>query len=104
MIASLIACASVLTVPIRAAEPALTEISVEGMHCGGCAIKLTRLLEAVPGVHTAKVDATTGLAVVTPKPDPAPSPRALWETVEKAGYKPTKLVGPAGTFETTPSS
>jgi copper chaperone CopZ len=88
----------------RADEPALTQVTVEGMHCGGCALKLGRLFEAVPGVKSAKVDFATGLAVVTPTADKAPSPKALWETVEKAGYKPTKLVGPAGTFESKPSS
>jgi Cu+-exporting ATPase len=104
MIASVIAGAVALATPAQAEEPALTEVTVEGMHCGGCAIKLGRLLEAVPGVKSAKVDFATGLAVVTPKADAAPSPKALWETVEKAGYKATKLVGPAGTFDSKPSS
>ena len=51
-----------------------------------------------------KADAETQTATVTPDAAKAPSPKALWEAVEKAGYKPTKLVGPAGTFSAKPSS
>ncbi len=43
-------------------------------------------------------------AAVKPKPKAAPSPRALWEAVEKAGQKPVKLEGPSGTFTSKPQS
>lgn len=88
----------------HAADPPPTTISVQGMHCAGCAAKVAGNLQAVVGVQKAEVDAEKAAAVVTAKSSVAPSPRALWEAVEKAGYKPTKLVGPAGTFTSKPKS
>ena len=88
----------------HAAEPTMTTIDVQGMHCAACASKITRNLEAVSGVRTAKVDADKALAVISSAADQAPSPRALWEAVEKAGYKPTRLAGPSGTFTAKPKS
>ena len=89
---------------VQAADPPTTTISVEGMHCAGCAAKVSRNLQAVAGVNVAEVDALKALAIVSAKPNAIPSPRSLWEAVEKAGYKPTKLVGPAGTFTSKPKS
>lgn len=89
---------------IRAADPPSTTISVQGMHCAGCASKVSSNLQAVTGVQKASADAAKSVAVVTAKANASPSPKALWEAVEKAGYKPTKLVGPAGTFTAKPKS
>lgn len=89
---------------LQAAEPQVATITVQGMHCAGCAAKVTRKLQAVAGVEKAQVDAAKGTAVVTVKADATPSPRALWEAVEKAGYKPARLVGPTGTFTVKPKS
>lgn len=88
----------------QAADPPTTTISVEGMHCAGCASKVAGNLQKVTGVNKAQVDAAKAVAIVAAKPKATLSPRALWEAVEKAGYKPTKLVGPAGTFTTKPKS
>lgn len=88
----------------QAADLRATTISVEGMHCSGCASKVAGNLQKVAGVNKAEVDAAKAVAFVSAKPDAVPSPRALWEAVEKAGYKPTKLVGPAGTFTAKPKS
>ena len=87
-----------------AADPPPTTISVQGMHCVACASKVAGNLQAVAGVQKAQVDADKAVAVVTAKSSVVLSPRALWEAVEKAGYKPTKLVGPAGTFTAKPKS
>lgn len=89
---------------VQAADPPVTTISVGGMHCAGCASKVAGNLKAVAGVNKTQVDAAKGVAIVTAKSNAAPSPRSLWEAVEKAGYKPTKLVGPAGTFTSKPKS
>ena len=89
---------------VSAADPPPTTISVQGMHCVACASKVAGKLEAVVGVQKAQVDAEKAVAVVMAKSSVAPSPRALWEAVEKAGYKPTKLVGPAGIFTSKPKS
>lgn len=87
-----------------AADSQATTITIQGMHCSGCAAKISRQLQAIEGVATAQADAAQANAIVTPKSNAAPSPRALWEAVEKAGYKPTKIVGPSGTFTEKPKS
>ena len=87
-----------------AADPLATTISVKGMHCQGCASKVVRNLQAVQGVNKAEVSAEKAVAVVIAKDNAVPSPKALWEAIEKAGYTPTKLVGPAGTFTKKPKT
>ena len=87
-----------------AADPPVTTISVQGMHCQGCASKVASNLQAVKGVNKAEVDAAKAVAVVIAKENATLSPKALWEAVEKAGYTPTKLVGPAGTFTKKPKT
>ena len=88
----------------HAANPPATTISLKGMHCQGCASKVAGNLQAVQGVDKAEVDAAKALAVVIAKGNAVPSPKALWEAVEKAGFTPTKLVGPAGTFTKKPKT
>jgi copper chaperone CopZ len=92
------AVVSLAATALQAAEPQPTTIAVQGMHCAVCAAKVTGNLESVSGVQKAEVNAEKAVAVVTAKSSEALSPRALWEAVEKAGYKPTKLIGPNGTF------
>lgn len=87
-----------------AADSAVTTIAVDGMHCAACAKKITSQVQAVNGVAAAKADAKTGVVTVSAKPNMAPSPKGLWEAVEKSGYTPTKIVGPAGTFTKKPRS
>jgi len=81
-----------------------TTITINGMHCAGCAKKVAQKLKAVSNVGDAKVDAETALATVSPKKGKSPSARALWEAIETAGYKPTKLEGPDGTFTSKPKT
>lgn len=81
-----------------------TTITVEGMHCAGCAKSLSTKLKAVKAVKEAEVDLATKTAKITHSDKEKVSPKALWETVVKAGYKPTKLVGPSGTFTKTPGA
>jgi len=85
-----------------ATELKLTVISVPGMHCAGCAKKITDQLLLVPGVGTAEADLAAKTVKVTPKASPTPSPRGLWEAVEKGEKKPTRLEGPNGTFTAKP--
>jgi copper chaperone CopZ len=101
-----IACAVTLLAAnlVHAADPSATTISVQGMHCAGCASKVAGNLQVVAGVQKAEVNAERAVAIVIAKASLAPSPRAMWEAIEKAGYKPTKLVGPTGTFTTKPRS
>jgi copper chaperone len=94
--------------PVKAEQPAkldpkATQISVDGMTCAGCAKTVTKALTAVEGVESVVIDLKATTATVTPKADKKPSPKDLWDAVEKADYKPTKLEGPEGTFEKKPT-
>lgn len=93
-----------LSAQVRAADPAATAITVENMHCMGCARKIADRLHAVPGVASVSADVKASRLTVAPKAGEQPSPRALWEAVEKAGYKPTRLEAPAGTFTAKPGA
>ena len=87
-----------------AAGPAPYKISASGMHCGGCAAKVAAKLKAIPQVANVQTDFPTATFTLAPQPQTAPSPRAVWEAVEKAGYKPTRLVTPLGTFTAKPKA
>lgn len=81
-----------------------TVISIEDLDCPTCAKKVEKSVAAVPGVAGVKTDVKTMTATVTPQGDKRPSARALWEAVEKAGFRPTKLEGPGGTFTSKPGA
>lgn len=81
-----------------------TVITIDGMHCEGCAKNVTKKLEAVKNVASAKIDVNLGKATVVPANDKTVSARLLWEAVEAADFKPTKLQGPSGTFTKKPKS
>ena len=60
-------------------------LKVDGMSCGGCVANVERVLKAVPGVVTVKVQLSPGLAEVNF--DPARTQVAALKTaVEAAGY------------------
>ncbi len=70
--------------------PATAELSVSGMHCGACAVRVERKLAKVPGVASAAVNLATATAFV------AYHPAACRETdlcgaVEAAGYAATPV-------------
>ena len=93
-----------LSASVRATEPAVTAITVEKMHCLNCAQSMAEELYAVPGVAKVTADVKAKRMTVSPKAGSQVSPRALWEAVEKAGFKPTRLEGPAGKFTTRPGA
>jgi len=78
-----------------------TRLTVPTMDCPGCAKTLANQVKKVPGV-AADVESKT--VTVTPQPSRVLSPRALWEAVEKARHKPSKLEGPSGTFTAKPAA
>jgi copper chaperone CopZ len=102
MIAGLLSFVTSGASDVCAAENFNTSISIDGMHCAGCAKKIASRLKTVSGVADAEVNVETGTAAVTPKSKATLSPRALWEAIEKAGYTPSKLAGPSGTFTKKP--
>jgi Cu+-exporting ATPase len=83
---------------------AVTAITVPDMHCMGCAKKMAAQLNAVSGVGKVEVNLPATAMVVSAKAGTSPSPRGMWEAIEKAGYKPAKLEGPSGTFTSKPQS
>ena len=89
---------------LRAADAVPTTITVEDMHCMGCAKKIAARLYKVPGVAAVKADMPASRLVIQSNPGQNPSPKAMGEAVEQAGYKPTKLDGAAGTFTAKPQS
>ena len=84
--------------------PQATKVVVKDMTCAGCAKTLVKAVSAVDGVGRAEADVKGKTLTVTPSPGKAPSPKALWEAVEKAGYAPARLEGPGGTFEKKPAA
>ena len=88
---------------VNAAEVALeTSVTIEGMQCVVCAKKVTKKLTSVSNVKSANVDPEKGTAVIVPADGKEVSPKLLWEAVENAGFKPTELKGPTGTFKSKP--
>ncbi|MBI2806348.1 MAG: heavy-metal-associated domain-containing protein [Planctomycetes bacterium] len=84
--------------------PAYTVITVEKMHCEGCAKRIAGKLYEVPGVDKIQVDVKQKILWVHPKAGVQPSPRGLWEAVEKGSDTPVRLQGPYGTFTAKPKS
>jgi copper chaperone len=60
-------------------------IGIEGMHCEGCAQRITRVLEREPGVREADVSLDRGEARVR-FDEHATTLDRLREAVERAGY------------------
>ncbi|MHB1540229.1 MAG: heavy-metal-associated domain-containing protein [Steroidobacteraceae bacterium] len=61
-------------------------LSIQGMHCGGCAQSIKRLLERQPGVESADVSFEAGEARV--RFDPARlSAQQLVSVLEPPGYQ-----------------
>jgi copper chaperone CopZ len=73
-------------------------IYVEDMHCAGCAKKLSGRLFKVKGVVKVRTDLKADLAIVTPQAKKQIDVKAAWAACQKAGFQPTKLIGPQGTF------
>lgn len=87
----------------QAASP--TTITIPDMCCQGCVKKVTAQMVQVPGVGAVQPNLPAKMLTVVPKQDnQQPSPRFLWEAVEKAGQHPSKLEGPFGTFTAKPQS
>ncbi len=73
-------------------------IYVGDMHCSHCAKKIAGKLYRVKGVVKVKTDVKQNLAIVTPQAKKQVDSKAAWAAVRAAGFKPTKLIGPQGTF------
>jgi len=85
----------------RAEGPAATVITCHRM-CPKCGQKIVERIRAMPEVADAQVNVETKTIVVLARPQAAPSPRALWETVEGGGEYPALLQSPFGAFTQKP--
>lgn len=65
--------------------------TVKGMCCAKEAEPCVKELEKVKGVAKVKADPKKGTLTIEPKPKTEPSPKELWEAVEKAKVTPVKL-------------
>lgn len=65
--------------------PQKIEISITGMHCGGCSGTLTRMLSELPGVSDVMVDHQKGNAVLTYDPKMV-KVEEIYDTVLDAGF------------------
>ncbi|WP_455778024.1 copper ion binding protein, partial [Burkholderia stabilis] len=74
-----------MTEPLASAALQTIELSVDGMHCGGCTGRVQRALAAVPGVVDATVDLDTHAATVTAQETVEPG--RLVDAVAEAGYR-----------------
>ncbi len=99
----LIAAVSAISGVTLAAEAKTYTVRVTDMHCANCAKKIASRLVTVPGVLRATANYSTHTATITPQETKQPSPKALWEAVEKAGFKPVQLDGPGGSFKEKPA-
>lgn len=73
-----------MTEPLASAVLQTIELSVDGMHCGGCTGRVQRALAAVPGVVDAAVDLDAHTATVTAQETVEPD--QLVDAVREAGY------------------
>lgn len=73
-------------------------IYVGDMHCATCAKKIAGKLYGVKGVVKVRTSVKENLAIVTPQAKKQIDPKAAWAAVQKAGFKPAKMIAPQGTF------
>lgn len=62
-----------------------TELTVTGMTCGHCEMRVKMALEKVPGVKEAKADNTKDVAIITSEGDVDMD--AMVQAVKDAGYE-----------------
>ncbi len=89
--------------PAKKKKVTYTTVQVVEMHCMSCAKKIAARLYKVGGVKEVRADVKTDRAYIIPSKKKAPTPYEMWVAVEKAGSKPVKMWGPAGTFTKRPA-
>ena len=75
-----------------------TIIFVEDIHCATCAKKVSSRLFRIKGVMRVRTNVKYDAAVVTPQAKKPLDAAAAWAALQQAGYQPTRLIGPEGTF------
>jgi len=79
---------------IAALKPNERLAHVRGMVCGFCVQGVEKLVGALEGVQSAKVDLTAGAVLITVDPARAPTEEQIREAIHKAGYELKDLHAP----------
>ncbi len=66
------------------------KLSIEGMHCAGCASNVERSLKKIPGVKSVSVSIMTKKGFI--EADETVSDEALMQAVAHVGYKAAKVM------------
>jgi copper chaperone CopZ len=99
----LLAVGLAITATEAAAPNTVTTMTIK-MGNETCAKRIATSLREVPNVGDVRSDVVKRTATVTPAGLRSPSPRTLWEAVEKTGHTVVQLQGPLGTFTTRPAN
>ncbi|MFO0866529.1 MAG: heavy-metal-associated domain-containing protein [Gemmataceae bacterium] len=102
LVASAMLACLLQRLPAQTQAPMYSVIAVEKMHCENCARRISGKLYEVAGVKKVQVDVEKKVIWVHPKGAAQPSPRALWEAVERGNDRPTKLHTPYSVFASKP--
>jgi Zn2+/Cd2+-exporting ATPase len=82
------------TVP--SAPAAVLRFRIAGMDCADCAASVERVVGAMPGVDTARVNFGAATLTVVPATSIVPPADEIAKTVARAGYQATAEAGPRG--------
>lgn len=93
-----------LSIATEAAIPLWTTTISVKLDNEKCVSRIVESLREVPNVAEARADLQKGTATVTPSVLRQPSPRALWEAVEKTGHAVVQMQGPRGKFTSKPEN
>lgn len=85
------------------AEKTNTVMAVSEM-CGGCVKKVTKRFDGVKGIAEVRCSIEHQSVTLIPEEGVRLSPRGVWEAMEGIGKTPKKMVCPAGTFTSKPST
>jgi copper chaperone CopZ len=77
--------------PPAALPTGVVEVSVDEIHCAGCAKKIARKLYAVKNVQKVESDLEKAVVTVRLTKGAAVLPAPLWRAVEAGGAKPIEL-------------
>lgn len=82
--------------------PVYTKVTLTELHCMGCAKRIAKKVNAVPGVAQMRVDLKAKTLYVIHKPGMTPSPRAVWVAIEEEEHTPVRMETPKGVFTEKP--
>ena len=77
-------------------------LTVPKMCCGKESTPAVKELMRLPGVKEVVPDHKAHVLAVVPKPGMDPSPKAIWEAVERINLAPAKLVTAHGVYTKKP--